>query len=114
MNRDFTSAKAKEALLPDKEERCCGVCCWFYGEDTYGYGGCPFKFADLRQCDQPCEAGEHFVSKKQMRHYMAVLLQANRYRRDPNVPAIHRMPRPTELGKAIDFAVKYMKIFSEL
>jgi len=43
-----------------------------------------------------------------------LLLQANRYRRDPNVPAIHRMPRPTELGKAIDFAVKYMKIFSEL
>ena len=112
--RDFTSAKAKEALLPDKEEKCCGGCCWFYGEDTYGYGCCPFKFADVRQCEEPCEAGEHFVSKKQMRHYMAVLLQANRYRRDPNVPAIHKMPRPTELGQAIDFAVKYMEIFSEL
>jgi hypothetical protein len=45
---------------------------------------------------------------------MAVLLQANRYRRDDNVPAIYKMPNPKELGRAIDFAVEYMKVFSEL
>ena len=97
-----------------KDEKFCGKCCWFFGEDTYGFGNCPFKFADVRKCDEHCEAGEHFVSKKQMRHYQAVLLQANRYRRDDNVPAIYKMPNPKELGEAIDFAVKYIKIFSNL
>lgn len=100
--------------MKEKEDRYCGECCWFYGEDTDGYGVCPFKFADVRKCEQPCEAGEHFVSKKQMRHHQAVLLQANRYRRDQNVPAIYRMPNPTELGKAIDFAGEFIKVFSNL
>ena len=54
------------------------------------------------------------ISRKEMRHHMAVLLQANRYRRDDNVPAIYRMPDPKELGRAIDFAYKYMKVFIEL
>lgn len=92
----------------------CGECCWFYGEDTYGYGVCPFKFADVRKCDQPCEAGEHFVSRERMRHHMAVLLQANRYRRDDHVPSIYKMPNPKELGEAIDFAVEYMRVFNQL
>lgn len=96
------------------EEKCCGLCAWFFGEDTYGYGYCPFKFGDVRKCEQPCEADEHYVSKKQMRHYLAVLLQANRYRRDNHVPSCYKMPRPTELGKAIDFAYKYIKTFSNL
>ena len=111
--RYFTSARAKEALLPDKE-KFCGECCWFYGEDTYGYGFCPFRFAETHECGQKCEVPLKYVSKAQMRHHMAVLLQANRYRRDDNVPAIHKMPDPKELGKAIDFAYNYIKIFSEL
>ena len=97
-----------------EEKKYCGTCCWFYGEDTYGYGCCPFKFADLRKCDQPCEAGEHFVSRKQMRHNMAVLIQANRYRRDDEEHPIYKMPNPKELGIAIDFAVEYMRVFSNL
>ena len=111
--RDFTSARAKEALLKDKE-KFCGECCWFYGEDTYGYGFCPFRFAELKECGQKCEVPLKYVSKKEMRHHMAILLQANRYRRDDNVPAIHKMPDPKELGEAIDFAYNYIKIFSEL
>jgi len=112
--RDFTSAKAKEALLPDKEEKCCGGCCWFYAEDTDGWGlCCKRKYCDSMHCSYLCTTDE-YVGNRQMRHYMAVLLQANRYRRDPNVPAIHKMPRPTELGKAIDFAIEYMKVFGEL
>lgn len=107
-------SKTQDKVIDEQNERFCGLCAWFYGEDTYGYGCCPFKFADVRKCDQPCEAGEHFVSKKQMRHYQAVLLQANRYRRDQHVPAIYRMPNPTELGEAIDFAGEYMKVFSNL
>lgn len=112
--RDLTSAEAKEALLPDKEEKFCGECCWFYGEDTYGCGVCPFRFAELQECSRKCDVPLKYVSKAQMRHYMAVLIQANRYRRDDNVPSIYTMPNPKELGRAIDFAYEYMKVFSEL
>lgn len=97
-----------------QEEKYCGNCCWFYGEDTYGYGSCPFRFADMHECGQQCDIPTNFVSNAQMRHYQAVLLQANRYRRDDNVPAIYRMPDPKELGRAIDFAFKFIKVFSNL
>ena len=45
---------------------------------------------------------------------MAVLVQANRYRREKNVPAIYKMPDPKELGRAINFSYRYMKVFREL
>lgn len=96
------------------KKKFCGECCWFYAEDTYGYGCCPFRFGESQRCDNQCNVTETFVSKAQMRHYQAVLLQANRYRRDQHVPAIYKMPNPTELGKAIDFSVKYIKTFSQL
>lgn len=96
-----------------QSEHFCGECCWFYGEDTYGYGVCPFQFAELRLCDLPCNINK-FISKQQMRHHLAVLTQANRYRRDQHVPAIYRMPNPKDLGKAIDFSINYIKTFSEL
>lgn len=144
--RDFTSARAKEALLKnkegetegfvirnpdgnvwyndkyalkqrsmkDKEEKFCGECCWFYGEDTWGYGSCPFRFAELQRCSDKCMITEKYTSKEDMRHYMAVLLQANRYRRDQNVPSIYKMPDQKELGKAIDFAYNFIKTFSIL
>ena len=95
-------------------EKFCGLCCWFYAEDTYGYGACPFQFAEVRECGQPCNRPSDFVSREQMRHHIAVLTQANRYRRDPHVPAIYRMPDPKQLGEAIDFAVKYVKTMSDL
>jgi len=97
-----------------KEEQFCGCCCWFYAEDTYGYGGCPFQFAEIRQCEYLCNIKKKFISKEQMRHYVAVLRQANRCRRDDHVPAIYKMPNPTELGKAIDFACEYIKVFSDI
>ena len=103
----------KSARSMKKEDKCCGLCAWFYAEDTYGCGVCPHEFAELKACEMCC-TNEHFVSREQMRHYMAVLMQANRYRRDDHVPAIYRMPNPKELGEAIDFAVEYMKIFSQL
>ena len=98
----------------NEEERFCGNCCWFYGEDTYGYGFCPFRFAETKECSQKCEVPLKYVSKKEMRHHMALLLQANRYRRDYHVPAIYKMPNPNELGRAVEFAYWYMKVFSNL
>lgn len=102
--------------MEKEEERCCGDCCWFAFECTDGDGTCftnENEYLDsARWCsDPPCKG---YVSRQEMRHHMAVLIQANRYRRDQNVPSIYRMPNPTELGKAIDFAVKYMKVFSKL
>ena len=98
----------------DKREKYCGECCWFYAEDTYGYGCCPFQFADVKECGGKCGVPVKYVSKEQMRHHLAVLVQTNRYRRDDNVPAIYKMPRPKEIGEAIDFAVDYVKVFSNL
>ena len=94
-------------------ENFCGNCCWFSGEDHYGYGLCPFRFGDAAHCGDECTTNE-FVSRKEMRHHMAVLLQANSYRSDNNLPAIYKMPDPKELGRAIDFSYRYMKVFREL
>jgi hypothetical protein len=97
-----------------KEKKYCGTCCWFYAEDTYGFGACPFRFAEVSECGNECPIPNKYVSRQQMRHNMAVLIQANRYRRDDEVPPIYKMPNPKELGIAIDFAVEYMRVFSNL
>ena len=110
-NRDFTSAKAKEAILPDKEEKCCGGCCWFYAEDTDGWGFCACqkgKELDIMNCSDMCE--DDYVSKKEMRHHMAVLLQYHRADESMN----YRFPGGDALEDAVVFAYRYMKVFSEL
>lgn len=81
------------------------------GEDIHGFGSCPFSFGELRKCGDACLTPDRFASRGEMRHHVAVLLQANRYRRDQNVPAIYRMPNPRELGMAIDFACQFIKVF---
>lgn len=97
-----------------EKDKCCGSCCWFCFEEAGGWGQCmQMDVCDSMHCTDLCTTDE-YVSREEMRHYMAVLLQANRYRRDNNVPAIYKMPNPTELGKAIDFAVRYIKVFSKL
>ncbi len=110
--------------MEKEEEKCCGNCCWFCYEDTDGNGFCAEAkgeaWGDIVRCDHKCKYyrggcdNPCFVSREQMRHYQAVLLQANRYRRDDNVPAIYKMPDPKELGKAIDFAIEHMKVFGNL
>ena len=98
----------------ENSEKWCAFCSWFHSDDAYGFGCCALKLADVCRAEMPCNNEEYFVSRKQMRHYLAVLLQANRYRRDQHVPSSHKMPSPTELGEAIDFAYKYIKTFSDL
>jgi len=102
--------------MEKEEEKCCGNCCWFCYEDTDGFGNCikgkeKDAYGFVRCDDDACD--EH-ASTEMMRHYMAVLIQANRYRRDQNVPSIYRMPNPKDLGKAIDFAIEHMKVFGNL
>ena len=97
-----------------EKEKCCGACCWFGYEDIEGWGQCPHQ--DIELCSMHCSdlcTTDKFISRETMRHHVAVLIQANRYRRDQHVPSIYKMPNPKELGKAIDFAVDYIKTFNK-
>ena len=96
--------------MKQEQEKCCGNCCWMVGEDIYGQGMCAKIFAELVNSGDKCHE-DHFVSHEEMRHYIAVLIQHNRWRRDR---LHHRQQDPKEIGKAIDFAVKYIKTFMEL
>ena len=97
-----------------KSEKRCGECCWFCYEDTDGWGQCMQQdVCDCMHCSDLCTKDE-FVSREKMRHYQALMLQHNRWRRDDNVPNSHKKVNPKELGEAIDFACKYMKTFSKL
>lgn len=101
--------------MKQKEEKYCGECCWFYAEDTEGYGLCPLALMETKRCDEPCTNGE-FVRKDDMRHYMAVLLQQRRWqewfegKRDGEI----FLPSREDEINARDFAYKYMKTFSKL
>ena len=83
------------------------------GEDTYGHGMCAKIFAEMVNCGDTCHE-DHFISKEEMRHYLAVLIQHNRWRRDDHVPNSRKMVSPKEIGKAIDFAINYIKTFMAL
>lgn len=82
------------------------------GEDIFGSGMCAKIFAELVNCADSCHK-DHFLSREQMRHYIAVLIQHNRWRRDNNVPNARKPVNPTELGKAIDFAIDYLKTMKD-
>lgn len=108
--------------MKQEEERCCGACCWFYAEDTDGWGFCARRKGDITEymhCDDLCNDAndddtDNFVSRQEMRHHMAVLLQDRRCMHDCNVRAIRKPVDSIERGKAIEFAYKYMKVFSKL
>jgi len=105
-------------------DKYCGNCCWFCHEDTDGWGFCntPAKLPKhvnrwFTNCEMPGGTDCGFVSRKEMRHHMAVLLQAERWYsaiNDTKNYNIVYMPNPTEYRKAIRFAYKYMKVFSNL
>lgn len=103
--------------MKQEEERCCGNCCWFYANDNMGLGACPFLFGWAVACERSCVVKEKFASKKEMRHHMAVLLQEKRWQKRTDGwrnGEIFFPPEREDVIKAIDFAYKYMKVFSEL
>ena len=93
------------------DDKCCGNCCWFKYEDMDGFGNC-VKNDSLQRCSD--DACGKYISTEQARHYVAVLLCHNRWRRDNNVPSVYRMQDAKELGKAMDFAYEYIKTFMKL
>jgi hypothetical protein len=91
-------------------ERCCGNCCWFCFEQTDGEGQCPSSDGGwlFTNCGStPCK---DYISRQQMRHHMAVLLQYHRADENMN----YRFPGGEALEDAVVFAYKYMKVFSKL
>lgn len=71
---------------------------------------CKQFFGAIRNCTFTMNTDiEDEEEYKLHRHYIAVLIQANRYRRDNHVPSIYGMPDPSELGKAIDYAIEKLK-----
>lgn len=99
-------------------ECCCGNCCWLYAEDTYGYGACPFQFGEVVNCGDKCKCQERFVSKDEMkRHRFTMLkyLSATHYYKSCDKIDWNKVGfTQKELGAAIEFAYKYIKIFSRL
>lgn len=95
-------------------EKCCGNCCWFYGEDIDGDGFC--AKAIYTSCYDKCYAEEGgelcFVSRREMRHKMAVLLQVSRFYEQGAKKRY--IVGKNDLLFAAKFAYEYMKIFSEL
>lgn len=96
-----------------KCEGCCGECCWFYGEMTDGMGFCAKKRGeqiDYAYCGSRCNIGA-FVSRDDMRHHMAVMLQAIRFGHNP---WDHRCPEGDSVPDAIKFGYDYIKTFNKL
>ena len=94
-------------------ETCCGNCCWFINEDAYGEGVC--AETDDDGCSMTAtmcnfEVCKKYVSRREMRHHMAVLLQYHRADEGMN----YRFPGGDALEEAVVFAYRYMKVFSEL
>lgn len=109
------------------EEKCCGNCCWFCMENADGWGQCctgnamegweagldPI-FGRISKCDYKAGNCSKYVSRQQMRHHMAVLLQWERYMSDRSELTLYRAPSLADRNKAMKFAYKYMKVFSKL
>lgn len=43
-----------------------------------------------------------------------ILIQYNLWRRDNNVPSKYEMPDPKKLGIAIDIAIKYLSVLTDI
>ena len=81
----------------------CGECVNLKWEDIYGEGICD-KTDEMMNCEEP--ACKYFDRGKEHRHYIATLMQANRYRQNRH---IYRMPDQDELNMAIGYAINFMK-----
>lgn len=101
-------------------EKCCGNCCWFNCEMTDGDGFCAqakdtaFEYGYTR-CQEQCHVSQGgelcFVSRREMRHNMAVLLRMIRHKRRPDEC---KAPPYQHEVEALVFAYKYLEVFSKL
>lgn len=97
------------------EEKCCGGCAWFAFETMEGDGQCIGEDKDgfpmmCTRCDS--KACDRFISREEMRHHLAVLLQDIRW--DEDTEFIRYSADSDEATEAKKFAYQYMKAFSRL
>lgn len=103
-----------------KKEKACGKCCWFYSEDTEGWGFCALmknKDLQITNCCDLCTSVEKdgsmsYVSREYQRHCTAVLAQSKRYYDNPNV--CRYIPTAKDVKEAVEFAYRYISIMSKL
>lgn len=103
-----------------KKEKVCGNCCWFYSEDTDGWGYCAaMKGEDIQItncCDLCTVVGSDgkmsYVSRVYQRHCQAVLARSKRYYDTPDV--LRYIPTANDCKEAIRFAYKYISVMSKL
>lgn len=95
------------------EKECCRNCCFYEHPNTNtGWGEChDTKGGSYSRPNGMCY---RYVSIEQARQHIRTLEVHNKWRRDDNVPNAYPMQDPTEIGKAIDFAVEYIKSFINL
>ena len=114
MAEQLDAIKIREmAVIPEKDLEICKNCCWFYDEDSVGCGYCACKKSNdvhpvIVDCSDSCD--DDYVSRKDMRHHMAVLLQYHRADEGMN----YRFPGGDALEEAVVFAYRYMKVFNKL
>lgn len=107
-----------------KSEKRCGECCWFYCEMTDGDGLCAeakgTQLSECTHCGNKCwlsrggSDNQCFVSRADMRHYRAVLLWFQRWLNKPVRNSGFCPVDFKEVGNAVVFANKYIKVFGEL
>ena len=84
----------------------CGECVNLKWEDTDGNGICFMQDVEHSAVNCGDVACDKFDRGKEHRHYIATLMQANRYRQNRH---IYRMPDQDELNMAIGYAINFMK-----
>ena len=86
----------------------CGGCCFMIGEDMYGTGACPFKFAEIVHCDD--EACMKRLDKDKVRHSAAVLAQ---YKRCVHNEDVRPRPEGHEIDEAIEVVTRYINVITK-
>ena len=93
----------------EKSKRC-GSCAYLIGEDIYGYGSCPLKFAELVMCSD--DACEKHVEKDKVRKAAAILKQ---FKRAVHLPqeVVKNRPKEEEIDEAIDIVARYVNVITK-
>lgn len=93
------------------EKKHCGSCAYLVGEDIYGYGSCPLKFAELVMCSD--DACEKHVEKDKVRKAAAILKQFKRAAHDPMMLRTKNRPKEEEIDEAIDIVARYVNVITK-
>lgn len=99
-----------------EEEKCCGNCCWFAFEDTDGDGQCMkvglhgTPYGAPTHCSTP-HCKKHYLSNELRDKYRNILLKADEWYKNEGKSEI---PDANDFKDAIEFAHKYIDVFSKL